>query len=55
MCYGVWPSARRRLRKTLDTTKDCRLEIIMKDVHTLNEQPWRLARWVELASAEISR
>jgi hypothetical protein len=21
----------------------------MKDVHTLNNQPWRLPRWVEIA------
>lgn len=41
------------LRKTLDLARECRLEIIMKDVHTLNEQPWRLARWVELARSEI--
>lgn len=41
------------LRNTLDVARNCRLEIIMKDVHTLNEQPWRLARWVELARAEI--
>jgi hypothetical protein len=41
------------LRKTLEAARGCRLEIIMKDVHTLNEEPGRLARWVELARAEI--
>ena len=41
------------LRHTLEVARDCRLEIIMKDVHTLCEQPHRLPRWVELARAEI--
>ncbi|MEI6808471.1 MAG: hypothetical protein WCN95_07090 [bacterium] len=42
------------IRKTLTTAKGCRIELIMKDVHTLNEQPGRLARWVELARETIS-
>lgn len=37
------------LRHTLTVAKGCRLEIVMKDVHTLNNQPWRLPRWVEIA------
>lgn len=37
------------LRRTVRTAAKCRLEIIMKDVHTLNNEPQRLARWVELA------
>ncbi|MFA5205656.1 MAG: hypothetical protein WC708_14770 [Lentisphaeria bacterium] len=39
------------LRQTLELTKahGCPAEIIMKDVHTLGGEPWRLARWVELA------
>jgi len=41
------------IRNTLDTARDCRLEIIMKDVHTLREQPERLARWVEITREEI--
>ncbi len=41
------------LRGTLDTAGDCRLEIIMKDVHTLNNEPDRLARWVAIARDEI--
>jgi hypothetical protein len=52
---GIFDEAaiRADLRKTLDAARGCRLEIIMKDVHTLNEEPGRLARWVELARAEI--
>lgn len=37
------------LRKTLRAAKGCRLELVMKDVHTLNNEPRRLPRWVELA------
>jgi hypothetical protein len=45
------------LRRTLDATgrHGCRTEIIMKDVHTLHDEPDRLARWVELARQEIDR
>jgi hypothetical protein len=41
--------------RTLDAAKGCRLEIIMKDVHTLNNEPQRLARWVQIAMEEIDR
>lgn len=41
------------LRHTLETAGPCRLEIVMKDVHTLKEEPDRLARWVALARDEI--
>jgi hypothetical protein len=43
------------LRGTLDAAGGCRLEIIMKDVHTLNNEPARAARWVELAREEAAR
>ena len=43
------------IRETLDVAGDCRLEIIMKDVHTLDNDPTRLARWVELAREEIEK
>jgi hypothetical protein len=44
------------LRTTLDLTArhGCPTEIIMKDVHTLSNEPWRLARWVELAREEAA-
>lgn len=41
------------LRHTLSLAGGCRLELIMKDVHTLHNQPERLARWVELARETI--
>jgi hypothetical protein len=43
------------LRQTLDVARGCRLEIVMKDVHTLQDQPERLPRWVALARAEAER
>ncbi|MEE8397376.1 MAG: hypothetical protein V3S89_00140 [Desulfobacterales bacterium] len=41
------------IARTLSIAKDCRVELIMKDVHTLNNQPERLARWVEIAREVI--
>jgi hypothetical protein len=43
------------LRQTLEVARDCRLEIIMKDVHTLNNEPERLPRWVQIGREEIDR
>jgi len=43
------------LRSTLDVAGDCKLEILMKDVHTLNNEPDRLARWIQLAREEAAR
>jgi hypothetical protein len=42
------------LRHTLEVTPGCRVEIIMKDVHTLSNEPDRLARWVRIAREEIA-
>jgi len=48
---------RRDIRHTIEIAKrhNCRLELIMKDVHTLHEEPYRLARWVQLAREEIAK
>jgi uroporphyrinogen-III decarboxylase len=43
---------REDLRETLRHAGNCRLEIVMKDVHTLNEEPDRLPRWVAMAREE---
>ncbi|NQT91136.1 MAG: hypothetical protein HQ559_00130 [Lentisphaerae bacterium] len=48
-------SIRDDLRKTVRAARDCRVEIIMKDVHTLSGEPARMARWVELAREVIAR
>ena len=31
----------------------CQVELVMKDVHTLSDEPTRLARWVELARQAV--
>ena len=46
---------RQDLGKTLAIARSCRLEIIMKDVHTLHNEPERLPRWVEIARQEIEK
>lgn len=40
---------REDLRRTLAVARHCRVELIMKDVHTLCGEPHRLGRWVQLA------
>ena len=45
---------RQDIRKTLQTARGCALELVMKDVHTLNNQPYRLGRWVKIAREEIA-
>jgi predicted metalloprotease with PDZ domain len=40
---------REDLRTTLRAVGDGPLEFAMKDVHTLNDEPMRLGRWVDLA------
>lgn len=54
---SAWDEAALRggIRRTLEIARDCRLEIIMKDVHTLADDPTRLARWVALAREEVDR
>jgi hypothetical protein len=46
---------RNELRYTLEVAKGCNVELIMKDVHTLCGEPWRMGRWVEIAREEIER
>ena len=41
------------LRHTLTVAKGCRVELVMKDVHTLSNQPQRIARWVQLARETV--
>jgi hypothetical protein len=45
------------IRGTLEiaSAHGCRVEIIMKDVHTLHDEPQRLPRWVRIAWEEIDR
>jgi len=45
---------RRDLRDTLRVARNCRVELVMKDVHTLADQPHRLGRWVQIAREQIT-
>ncbi len=40
---------RRTLSHCLDVARGCKVEIIMKDTHTLRGEPERLTRWTEIA------
>lgn len=46
---------RETLRNDLDATKGCRVELIMKDNHTLGGNPHNAVRWCEIAREEIGR
>lgn len=43
------------IRRTLDVTKGCVLEIILKDTFTINKEPKRLQTWIRIAREEIQR
>jgi len=43
---------RKSLREALRVTKGCRVEIIMKDCHTICNDPDRVIRWVQIAKEE---
>ena len=44
---------REDIRKTFTAARNCNVEIVMKDVHTLAGEPQRMARWVKLARETI--
>ena len=46
---------REDLRHTVAVADGCHLEIVMKDVHTLADEPDRLGRWVRIARQETKR
>ena len=48
-------SVRESLRKDLLATKGCRLELIMKDNHTLGGNPDNAVRWCQIAREEIEK
>lgn len=43
------------LREAMRITRGCRLEVIMKDNHTIRNDPRRVTRWVEIARQEAER
>ena len=48
-------SIRNALRRILETTKGCVVEIIMKDNHTLGKRPENAASWCRIAKEEAER
>jgi len=46
---------RRELRRTLEMTKGCRMELIMKDNHTIGKNPENVTRWCQIAQEEAAR
>jgi len=48
---------RQDIRETVDLAREhgCVLEIIIKDTHTCNQQPWRFDEWCRIAMEEASR
>jgi hypothetical protein len=47
-----WAAIRSYLRQSVETCKGCRLEIIMKDNHTLANHPEHAVEWVRIAREE---
>ncbi len=47
--------ARRELRASLEQTRGCPVEVIMKDIHTFRGEPARLAEWEKIAMEEVAR
>jgi hypothetical protein len=43
---------RDEIRQALQTTRDCRVEVIMKDNHTIAHDPSRVVRWVQIVREE---
>ncbi|MBU4285477.1 MAG: hypothetical protein KKD76_01105, partial [Verrucomicrobia bacterium] len=48
-------AVRADIRDALDKVKGCHLEIIMKDNHTLGNDPRRVVTWCNIARQEIER
>ncbi len=48
-------SIRKDLRKALEITRGCVVEVIMKDNHTICVDPYRVIRWTEIAKEEAER
>ena len=48
-------AVRADIRATLDVTRGCVLELVMKDNHTLGHNPGNIVDWVRIAREEIDR
>lgn len=45
---------RQDLRHTLTVARDQQLALVLKDTHTVQNEPWRIERWVQIAREEIA-
>ena len=48
-------SVRRDLRETLEMTRGCVVEVIMKDNHTIGGRPENVVEWCRIAKEEAER
>jgi hypothetical protein len=56
VCVGCNEEAvRASFRKVLDGARDGVLQFILKDTHTIENEPERFARWVQIGREEIAR
>ena len=46
---------RRELRHDLEATRGCRVEVVMKDCHTIGNDPERVIHWTRIAREEADR
>ena len=46
---------RKELRKALEKTRGCAVEVIMKDISTVRYEPQRLWEWAQIAAEETER
>ncbi len=51
--YPEWDLLEKDIKDTLSATKECNLEIIFRDIYTINWDRTRLKRWVEMVKALI--
>jgi hypothetical protein len=49
------PEIRKEFQETLKLAGHLNLEFIIKDTHTINHEPWRIGRWVEIGREEVAR
>lgn len=48
-------AVRRYIRETLQITRECVIEVVLKDTHTCNKQPERFDLWAQIAREEAQR
>jgi hypothetical protein len=57
MLCGKWDEDKNRsyIRKALEASRGCVMEIVLKDTHTVDNEPHRMDRWMQIAREEIQR